>query len=543
MAVVGFALALPPPVQAETFDCGAGDVQCLIAAINQANANGQENTIRLEAGIYTLTDVDNDTNGPNGLPSITSPLRIGGAGGDTTIVARDSSAPAFRLLHVGPTGNLTVDEMTLTGGFARPGGGLVNNGGVVTITLSTVRGNPGGGLLNNGGVVTMTESIVSDNGGGGTDFGGLRNNGGVVTITGSIVAGNNGGLGGGLLNNGGEVNITQCTFASNHGNGPGGLTTSGTGSTVRITQSRFTHNVGGQLAGGLLASGGTVFIANSTFDHNAAEGAGAIFADSSALVVTDSAFVENASILAGSGAGMNVNGTTIVTNTTFAGNMFEGFQGNVGVEAILNRGTLILTNSTLADNVNSQLFNPRTASALLSRPNATTILMNTLLARNTGPFSQDCGGPVISFGNNLIGDPTGCTINLQPTDLTGDPGLSTFQDNGEPGNGHVPLSATSPAIGAGNDDVCPRTDQLGRERTAPCDIGAVAFIEGEGAPTAHAVAATVHTEMSGLIASLAQAVGTLKSATGATADIFNQIKLVIDRAGDLAARVSSFSSK
>jgi parallel beta helix pectate lyase-like protein len=233
MAVVGLALALPPPVQADTFDCGAGDVQCLIAAINDANANGQENTIRLEAGIYTLTNVDNDTNGPNGLPSITSSLGIEGAGPDATTVARDASAPGFRLLHVGPTGNLTVDGLTLTGGegqSATPGGGLFNNGGVVTVTQSVVSGNPGGGLVNNGGVVTITGSTVSDNGGPLSTVGALSNSGGVVTITQSSVSGNRGSIGAGLVNNG-EVNITQCTFDNNFGRGPGGLFTSGTGST------------------------------------------------------------------------------------------------------------------------------------------------------------------------------------------------------------------------------------------------------------------------------------------------------------------------
>jgi hypothetical protein len=61
-ALVVYALA-PHPVQANTFLCGPGDVQCLIAAINEANANGQKNTIRLRAGTYTLTAVDNTTEG------------------------------------------------------------------------------------------------------------------------------------------------------------------------------------------------------------------------------------------------------------------------------------------------------------------------------------------------------------------------------------------------------------------------------------------------------------------------------------------------
>jgi hypothetical protein len=53
-AVIVLGLAFTQPVEAATFRCTAGDVQCLIVAIDQANANGQpQNTIRLEAGTYT----------------------------------------------------------------------------------------------------------------------------------------------------------------------------------------------------------------------------------------------------------------------------------------------------------------------------------------------------------------------------------------------------------------------------------------------------------------------------------------------------------
>jgi hypothetical protein len=79
--------------QAADLMCGAGDVACLINAINTANANGEANTITLEAGTYTLTAVDNTIDGPNGLPSVTSTLTIQGAGVDTTVIERASSAP------------------------------------------------------------------------------------------------------------------------------------------------------------------------------------------------------------------------------------------------------------------------------------------------------------------------------------------------------------------------------------------------------------------------------------------------------------------
>ena len=110
----------------------------------------------------------------------------------------------------------------------------------------------------------------------------------------------------------------------------------------------------------------------------------------------------------------------------------------------------------------------------------TLLLQNTIIANNEtsgGFLSPDCFGPVTSLGNNLIGAPTatGCTITLEPSDLTGDPGLGTFTDNGTPGNGHFPLLSSSQAIDAGNNAVCFRRDQLGRRRVGPCDIGAIAF--------------------------------------------------------------------
>ena len=69
-AALGLALALPLSVQAETFRCRAGDVPCLINAINAANANGEANTIRLAAGSYTLTVPDNLRNGLTETPLI-----------------------------------------------------------------------------------------------------------------------------------------------------------------------------------------------------------------------------------------------------------------------------------------------------------------------------------------------------------------------------------------------------------------------------------------------------------------------------------------
>jgi hypothetical protein len=116
VAAFGLALAIPSRVQAKAFHCDAGDTPCLIAAITEANANGHKNRIFLGAGTYTLTVIDNDTAGPNGLPSITGSLEIKGAGPNTTTIERDASARPFRLIRVAATGHLTLEGLTLRGG-------------------------------------------------------------------------------------------------------------------------------------------------------------------------------------------------------------------------------------------------------------------------------------------------------------------------------------------------------------------------------------------------------------------------------------------
>ena len=195
VAALGLALALPLSVQAETFRCSAGDVPCLIAAINTANANGETNTIRLAAGTYTLTEVDNEVdNDPrfnaNGLPVITSPLTITGRGADNTSIERATSAPGFRILDVAATGSLTLKRLTLRGGiageFSDNGGGGIRNQGTLALAYITVTdnnvgdGGTGGGILNTG-TLTLMHSAVTDNIAG--FGGGIATSGGTVTIT------------------------------------------------------------------------------------------------------------------------------------------------------------------------------------------------------------------------------------------------------------------------------------------------------------------------------------------------------------------------
>jgi hypothetical protein len=388
---------------------------CLIAAITAANANGQPNTIRLAGGPYTLTAVDNDTDGPNGLPSITSPLTIRGADGGTTILEREQAAAAFRLVHVAASGNLTLDRVTLRGGaHGEPGGGLFNNAGVVTLTRSTVTKN------------------TASNG-----AGGLESTGGTVTLTQSTVDGN-------------DSEFSVGGIAQRQG-------------TLRIIQSRITRNSASSGIGGLFASG-TVIITRSTIAGNVGSSVGGMDSRSVAQLV-NSAVVDNAS--GGGAGGIENSGLLLITNSTVARN-----QSPLGSGGLINFGTTVLLNTTIAEN----------DGAGIGVSGGTVTVQNTILARNT----SDCGGPssgsIISLGNNLIGDPNVDICPITPSDLTGDPGLDSFTENGPPGHEHFPLRPTSQAIDAGSDASCPRTDQLGQRRInipevgmSLCDIGAIEF--------------------------------------------------------------------
>jgi hypothetical protein len=187
-------------------------VACLKAAITTANTNGQANTIILEEGISLLVTVDNQTEGsPNGLPPIISPLTIRGVNADMTIIKRGSSALPFRIVHVAPTGILTLSQLALRGRFAP---------GYETIAQ-------GGGMRNNG-TLTILDSIISDNNA--QYFGGISSVG-TLRIDHSILSDNSAGPSSVDLSDGiassGLLIITHSTITRNGATPDEGVTAYG----------------------------------------------------------------------------------------------------------------------------------------------------------------------------------------------------------------------------------------------------------------------------------------------------------------------------
>ena len=215
----------------------AADGQCsLIEAIINANNNaathadctagsGADTIVLPAKANVTLTNVTDNTFGPTGLPLITSLITIQGSGATIT---RQGNAPSFRLMAV-TTGDLTLQQVTLNGGYTfERGGGLVNYG-ALTIENSTISGNNssnsiGGGVCNFG-TLTIENSTISGN----TAYsgGGVFNHAGVLTLTNSTISGNTAHEGGGVSNNFGTLTVENSTISGNIGNAAGGLLNNG----------------------------------------------------------------------------------------------------------------------------------------------------------------------------------------------------------------------------------------------------------------------------------------------------------------------------
>ncbi len=171
-----WAMPQPPATSTDlSSSCsgGVGNPNDLITAINDANNDAATDTITLAAGcVYTLTSVyeaNPDGNGPVGLPPISTTITFQGNG--STII-RDSSAASFRIFYVETGGDLTLDTVTVTGGRANNGGGILIYG-TLTMLTTTLTANEsttedinvggGGGLMLNGGQASIRNSTLIEN--------------------------------------------------------------------------------------------------------------------------------------------------------------------------------------------------------------------------------------------------------------------------------------------------------------------------------------------------------------------------------------------
>jgi Ca2+-binding RTX toxin-like protein len=263
-----FALATPHRVDAAVYNIASGDVNALIAAINEANTNGEADTIYLAAGTYTLTEaeVNNEFVGSSGLPWIASDITINGAslsrsGNITTTIRRAANAPAFRIFYVDDAGTLKLDRLIINNGRADgydSSGGGIRNLGTLMLTNCQIRLNiansAGGGVINIEGRVSLDNCDVSDNSA--IEGGGVYNSG-TLTVHRSTFRNNRIRSGAGIFHSAGTLTITNSTISNNLSrvNGGGIFILDGTASLNHVTMASNVADADGNGTG----NGGAIY--------------------------------------------------------------------------------------------------------------------------------------------------------------------------------------------------------------------------------------------------------------------------------------------
>jgi CSLREA domain-containing protein len=122
----GGPCSLREAVRAANFDTATGGCP--------AGQSGRD-TIVLRAGFYQLTRAGADNDGTNGDLDFVDDATVRGAGPGLTVV--DSNVPD-RVFHVLGGVTVTIAGMTVQGGFAPFGGGLLADGGRLTVSNANV---------------------------------------------------------------------------------------------------------------------------------------------------------------------------------------------------------------------------------------------------------------------------------------------------------------------------------------------------------------------------------------------------------------------
>jgi len=436
-------------------DCSS-DAQ-LQAAVSQANSDNSGDTITFSCSADIV---------------ITSTLTISGS------MTLDGSGQSVTL-----DGGNSVQVLSVKGGVSFTLNALTIAHGVGAVSPPPFPSFIGGGaILNNGGTLTISNSTLSSNSASG---GGAILSSGTLTISNSTLSSNAASQGGAIYNVG-PLTISNSTLSSNAASGAGGGGGIYNEAMLTISNSTFSGNSApSSLGGGFDNNGGTVSISNSTLDNNSATGGGGMY-NGGGLTISNSTFSSNTA--SNEGAGLDNNpparsGLIGISNSTFS--------NNTGNSAIYNSSTAMsITNSTLSNNTNG-ILNRGTATisnSTLSN-NGTGIWSNSLATSGTAVFGSivaknqvDCNKQpgtisIVDNGYNLSSD-NSCVFIATGSLQNTDPLLSGLANNGGPTQ-TMALQQGSPAIDQIPATNCPQTDQRGVSRPddgeSACDMGAYEF--------------------------------------------------------------------
>lgn len=467
--------------------CSAG---ALIDAINTANSSSTTTTtLHLEPGcVYELTaSVTTDSTiypAGVGLPEITSPIIIDGQA--ATIRRSDApGTPEFRMFLVASSGELTINNIFLTGGDIRGAngyGGAVLNHGTLAINTCDVYENHahrGGAVYSDGTFNTLWTVYYYNT----ANFaGGALHNTGPAALDRSQFHHNTAYYGGGLHNHNAHMEVEGSIFSNNEAVTPEGVP--GFGGAVSNTSTDDTPPVGkinfwgGTFTGNQAGHGGAVSSMNyseirihdATLNDNHAQYGGAIF-DEEELLIARTAIYDNSAEHYGGAIYHhdNIEGDSMdmsVSNSTLSGNSITNPspQPDAGSAIYLGGGYMGIRHVTATLNTGAPAF---VIGDFIH-------LRNSIVADNPdGDCSITGSGSIDVLGTANIDSDASCTGFT----YTGDPGLEPLADNGGDTMTHA-LEMDSPAINAalyGSYSAgCPSTDQRNEARPygSDCDLGA-----------------------------------------------------------------------
>ncbi|HEY1371583.1 MAG TPA: hypothetical protein VGH50_03875 [Candidatus Binatia bacterium] len=361
-SIAGAALLLvlsDGPLQAGTINVGPGCT--LVDAINSANngsnsgsctgATASPNTIVIPArSKIVFTKSDNYLYSATALPVVYGNITITGNG---ATISRSKKGSQFRFFAVTTSGDLTLNNLTLSGGISGGYGGAVANYGKLEINNCIISGN----TAHAGAVATLPQATTTIAGTTFTknvayDGGALYNLGGEVSVQHSTITGNGATRrGGGVFNSYGEIQIQNSTLSKNTARYGGAIFNFKEGN-VNIDPTIITGNKAAY-GGGIENAYGYVYIASSTISKNSATGGGGGI-DSVGLGATLT--IKNSSSVTGNKGGsygggvfncgvFNLNNSTITTNSAkVSGGGVFNISGTYGqhpcTAAFTNNGTV-----------------------------------------------------------------------------------------------------------------------------------------------------------------------------------------------------------
>jgi hypothetical protein len=452
---------------------GSGLQGDLRYAINTANGNDEpSNQIEFAPGLngtITLTQ---------GLLTVTKSLEIHGPGASLLTVSGNHHSGVFDIVSGADPQTVSLSDLTIadgTGVLVAPnltvGGGLLNNGSVVTLTRLIVTGSSAtdGGGIDNLGTMVLDSCAITNNQAlaNGAEAGGI-DNARTMTLTGTTVSGNSAPQAAGILNRS-TMSFSGGTIADNFASQTDGAILNL--NQMSVIDSTISGNGAGSARGGVEnVAGARMKLVGCMIADNTNGG----ITNDSQMLIKGCTIVGNTSAQGGGGLAAGL--STVVFDSTIVGNSAP-FGGGVALTEL--DGRLEIIASTITGN-SAQGTN----AGGISRGrigNQRLLLDNTIVAENTddaGP--ADVQGAVTSLGYNLIGAADGST-GWVSTDQTGtadaplDPMLGPLQDNGGFTLTRAPLSG-SPAINTGDPALAFSRDQRGSVRQAHAiraDIGAV----------------------------------------------------------------------